>query len=64
MDQLPKEVTGPLALALVRSVDTNEIARAFAVATEALINEAGLVDPEVAARLAAPLRELSDWRNG
>ena len=64
MDQLPKEVTGPLALALVRSVDADEIARAFRVATEALIREAGLVDRDLAARLAATLQELSDWRNG
>ena len=56
---LPTDVTGPLAGALVRSVDGDELTRAFGVATEALIAEIGHVDAALAGRLAGPLRELA-----
>jgi hypothetical protein len=56
---LPPEVTGPLAGALVRSVDAGELTRAFGAATGALIAEISHVDAELAKRLAGPLRELA-----
>jgi hypothetical protein len=56
---LPAEVTEPLAGALVRSLDVDELTRAFVVATEALIAEIGHVDAGLAQRLAGPLRELA-----
>jgi hypothetical protein len=56
---LPTDVTGPLAASLVRSLDGDELTRAFGVATEALIAEIGHADAELAGRLAAPLRELA-----
>src|SRR5689334_9112873 len=59
MDQLPKDVTSALEPALVRNLDAAEIARAFRVATEALIAEVQHADRELATRLEAALRELS-----
>jgi hypothetical protein len=56
---LPPEVTGPLAGALVRSVDAGELTRAIGAATGALIAEISHVDAELAKRLAGPLRELA-----
>ena len=56
---LPPDVTGPLAGALVRSLDAAELTRAFGVATEALIAEIAHVDAALAGRLAGPLRELA-----
>lgn len=56
---LPADVTGPLAAALVRSLDGGELSRAFGVATQALIAEIGHVDAGLAKRLAGPLRELA-----
>jgi hypothetical protein len=55
---LPPEVTGPMAGALVRSLDAAELTRAFGVATQALLIEISHVDAELAERLGAPLREL------
>jgi hypothetical protein len=55
---LPADVTGPLAGALVRSVDAAELTRAFGVITEALVIEIRYVDAALAGRLAGPLREL------
>ncbi len=59
MDDLPAEVTGPLAGALVRSLDPAELARAFGVVTQALLAEIRHADATLADRLAAPLRELA-----
>lgn len=59
MDRLPSGVTGPLAEALVRSLDVRELSRAFAVAIEALVVEIRQVDAGLADRLAGPLRELA-----
>ena len=59
MDDLPPEVTANLAPALVRSLDTAELDRAFAEVVEALLAEARQVDPARAERLAAPLRSLT-----
>lgn len=59
IDRLPPHVTAPLAAALVTSLDVAELRRAFEVTVEALLAEASLVDAELAARLAAPLRALA-----
>jgi hypothetical protein len=59
MDCLPPAATPAVAGALVRSLDISELARAFRVATEALLAEAGQVDAGLADRLAATLRELA-----
>lgn len=59
VDGLPPEVTSVVAGALVRSVDPDELARAFRVATDALLGETELLDGELARRLAGPLAELS-----
>jgi hypothetical protein len=59
---LPADVTGPLAGALVRSLDAAELSRAFGVATEALVMEISHVDAELAKRLYGPLRELAGLR--
>jgi hypothetical protein len=59
MDRLPAEVTGPLAGALVRSLDVAELGRAFQVATQALLTEIGQVDAALAERLSRTLRELA-----
>ena len=60
MDRLPADVTGPLAGALVRSLNVAEIGRAFRVATHALLTEIGQVDAALAERLNSTLRELAD----
>ena len=57
---LPPDVTGPLAGALVRSLDRAALLRAFGVVTGALITEIEHVDVALAQRLAGPLRELAD----
>ena len=59
---LPAQVTGPLAGALVRSLDAGELSRAFGVVTQALLIEISHVDAELAKRLAGPLRELAGLR--
>jgi hypothetical protein len=59
IDRLPPEVTGPLAGALVRTLEGAELARAFLVATEALLTEIGEVDAALAGHLASTLRELA-----
>lgn len=67
VDGLPPEVTGAAAGALVRSPDAGELARAFRSATELLLVEIGLVDADLAGRLAGVLRELlppADRRGG
>ena len=59
MDRLPPAATAAVAGALVRSLDIGELVRAFRVAAEALLAEAGQVDAGLADRLAATLRELA-----
>ena len=58
LDDLPQDVTGPLAEALVRSLEVAELRRAFGVTTVALLGEAERFDAEVAKRLAGPLEVL------
>jgi hypothetical protein len=59
MDLLPVDVTTPIAAALVRSFDVDELRRAFASACELLVGEIEAFDAKLAARLAAPIRELA-----
>jgi hypothetical protein len=59
MDRLPPAATAGIAGALVRSLDISELARAFRVATEALLTEAGQVDAGLADRLGGIMRELA-----
>ena len=58
MDDLPAQVTGPMAGALVRSLDAAELTRAFGVATRGLIAELERVDAAFARRVAPTLRAL------
>jgi hypothetical protein len=57
-DRLPAEVTAPLERGLPGSLDGAELSRAFGAVTEWLIAEVERHDPELAARLSPPLREL------
>lgn len=59
MDSLPRNVTAPIARALVASLDVAELKRAFAAVTEALLVETDRSDPGLADRLAEPLRDLA-----
>jgi predicted nucleotidyltransferase len=59
IDSLPPEAKEALAAALVRSLDTAELRRAFGVATEAFIAEIERANAGLAGRLAGPLRELA-----
>ena len=58
VDRLPVAMTGPLAEALVRSLDEPELRRALAVATACLIGELEAWDPALCARLTPPLHEF------
>ena len=58
VDRLPADVTAGLDAALVRSLDGQELARAFGAATQALIAEIAEVDPDLSTRLTDPLRVL------
>jgi len=59
IDRLPPDVTAVAAGALVCSLDTAEIRRAFGVVSEALLDETAQADAGLATRLAGPLRELA-----
>ena len=59
MDQLPVDVKQRLEGALVRSLDRNELRRAYGVAVAGLIHELRLVDSMVADRIEPALRELA-----
>lgn len=60
IDALPPDVTGPLQAALVRSLDAEELRRAFRVVTGSLVREIQSVDRELAARLEQTLNDLTD----
>jgi hypothetical protein len=60
LDSLPPEVTGPIAGALARSVESGELARAFRVAVGGLLAEASQIDASLGRRLAGPLGELGE----
>lgn len=59
VDHVPVEVTLPLMAALVTGLDRAELSRAFAVVSDALLDEARHVDVELAERLSRPLKMLS-----
>lgn len=59
IDSVPPEATAAVAQALVRSLDIPELKRAFAAVTEALLLETRQSHPQLAGRLAEPLRELA-----
>ncbi len=58
VDLLPAAVTGPLAEALVRSLDEQELRRALAVVTRHLISEVEQWDTALCARLRPLLEEF------
>ena len=58
-DKLPRKVTAPLEGGLVRSLDIDELKRAFRIATRCLLEEVRHSDPTLAGRLDGPLTELS-----
>ena len=59
---LPAEVVAPLEAALVGSLDTGELERAFRAVTGVLLDEIRHVDADLADRLAAPLASIRDRR--
>ncbi|PZF81147.1 nucleotidyltransferase domain-containing protein [Jiangella anatolica] len=59
VDRLPAAVTGPLLGSLVGALDDATLRRAFAAGVEALLAEALHVDPDLAGRLAGPLRAMT-----
>lgn len=61
-NDLPAEVLAQLEVALVGSLDTDELERAFRAVTDALIGETRYVDGDLADRLAAPLASIRDLR--
>ena len=58
MDRLPVEVTAPLQDALVRSLDTDELLRAFRVIMSGLVREMRSFEQELAVRLEQTLHDL------
>ncbi len=58
MDRLPVEVTAPLQDALVRSLDTDELLRAFRVSMSGLVREMRSFEQELAVRLEQTLHDL------
>lgn len=58
VDRLPAAVTGPLADALVRSLDELELRRALEVTTACFISELEAWDPVLCARLKPTLQEF------
>ena len=56
---LPDATTEPIAATLVRSLEPDELTRAFRAAVEVLLIEIEHVDAELAHRLAQTLRELT-----
>ena len=58
-DGLPPDVRSNFESALVRSIDTHELKRAFRVAAACLLSEIRHSDPALAIRLEGPLTELS-----
>ena len=56
---LPADVLAPLEAALVGSLDTGELERAFHAVIDGLRDEIRRADGDLADRLAAPLAELA-----
>jgi len=59
MDRLPREVKVRFEGALVRTLEPNELRRAFAAAIDGLLNEVQHADHDLATRLEAPLTLLT-----
>jgi hypothetical protein len=59
MDLLPAEIRKPLEAALVRSLEPEELRRAFRVVIEGLLREVREVDAALAERIEGPLLDLS-----
>lgn len=59
IDRLPAALTAALSGALVRMVDVNELTRALAVATRALLTEIEYADADLARRVGRQITELS-----
>ena len=57
IDRLPRDVVAPFEEALVRSLDSGELRRALAMASELFMAEVNEVDPELAERLLSPLTD-------
>ena len=57
---LPQGVNAPLAEALVRTLDADELARAFTAATAGLLKEIREGDAQLADRLADTLNALTN----
>ena len=56
---LPQDVRSSFEGAVVRSIDTHELKRAFRVSTQRLLSEIQHVNPALAIALEGPLNELS-----
>jgi hypothetical protein len=56
---LPEAITKPVEDTLVRSLDTAELTRAFRAEIDVLLPEIAAADPELAGKLADPLRALA-----
>jgi hypothetical protein len=64
VDRLPAVVTGPLAEALVRSLEDTELRRALAAATTSFVTELEAQDPPLCARLKPLLQEFGAPQSG
>jgi hypothetical protein len=64
VDRLPTAVTEPLAAALVRSLDDEELRRALSVATTYFISELEGLDPVLCVRLKPLLQEFGAPQSG
>jgi hypothetical protein len=58
VDELPEELLAPLADALPRSLEPDELRRALGAATSAFLNELRITRPELAQRLKKPLDDF------
>jgi len=60
LDQLPGEVAGPFAESLVRSVEVEELKRAFRAAVRLLVAEIRIADGAVGSRIEGVVMALAD----
>ncbi len=60
MDRLPADFTVPLQSSLVRSLDRDELLRAFRIVMTGLLREMRTFEPELAARLEPTLQSLTN----
>ena len=60
LDELPRDFQTRVARCFLQSLEEAELRRAFAETTEALLEEIGYADPEMADRVQGPLREIAD----